>query len=45
MDGLYDRTTESDVMKSTFTAVLWFYDATKSWRSGEGKFWKRYAAT
>jgi hypothetical protein len=26
MDGLYDRTTKSDVMKSTFTAVLWFYD-------------------
>ena len=47
MDRLYDRTTnaKSDVMKSTFTAVLWFYDATKSWRSGEGKFWKRYAAT
>jgi hypothetical protein len=26
MDGLYDRTTKSDVMKSTFTAVLWFYE-------------------
>jgi hypothetical protein len=26
MDGLYDRTTKSDVLKSTFTAVLWFYD-------------------
>jgi hypothetical protein len=31
MDGLYDRTTnaKSDVMKSTFTAVLWFYDDEK----------------
>jgi hypothetical protein len=29
MDGLYDRTTKSDVMKSTFTAVLWFYDEEK----------------
>jgi hypothetical protein len=28
-DGLYDRTTKSDVMKSTFTAVLWFYDDEK----------------
>jgi hypothetical protein len=29
MDGLYDRTTKSDLMKSTFTAVLWFYDDEK----------------
>jgi hypothetical protein len=29
MDGLYDRTTKSDVMKSTLTAVLWFYDDEK----------------
>jgi hypothetical protein len=29
MDGLYDRTTKSDVMKSTFTAVLWFYEDEK----------------
>ena len=29
MDGLYDRTTKSHVMKSTFTAVLWFYDDEK----------------
>jgi hypothetical protein len=29
MDGLYDRTSKSDVMKSTFTAVLWFYDDEK----------------
>jgi hypothetical protein len=29
MDSLYDRTTKSDVMKSTFTAVLWFYDDEK----------------
>jgi hypothetical protein len=31
MDGLYDRTTnaKSDVMKSTFTAVLWLYDDEK----------------
>ena len=31
MDRLYDRTTnaKSDVMKSTFTAVLWFYDDEK----------------
>jgi hypothetical protein len=29
MDGLRDRTTKSDVMKSTFTAVLWFYDDEK----------------
>jgi len=29
MDDLYDRTTKSDVMKSTFTAVLWFYDDEK----------------
>ena len=28
MDG-HDRTTKSDVMKSTFTAVLWFYDDEK----------------
>jgi hypothetical protein len=29
IDGLHDRTTKSDVMKSTFTAVLWFYDDEK----------------
>ena len=37
MDGLYDRTTKSDVMKSTFTAVLWFYDDEKLEGAAKGK--------